>query len=139
MKTTDSTVLLALTMSLCWPLTVSATDPVTERAKALIQQYDGNGDGVLTRDEIDAAQLHRFVQIDFNQDRLISVAEAREWAGENGQNPTIWMRHLDRNGDGQLDVNEYVDQVVETIIAMDHNNNGWITRKEVRRSLQQAR
>lgn len=109
----------------------ASDDDSAERARAFIRQFDGNGDGHLTLDEVDAAQLSRFVEIDTNKDRVISIAEVRAWKGVKGQNPALWIRRFDRNGDNQLDVSEYVDQVVKMVKRFDSNDNGWVTQREV--------
>jgi hypothetical protein len=62
---------------------VASTD---DRARALISQFDGNGDGVLTKDEIPEQIRGYFGVIDQNKDGSIDVDEATNFVKQSGGN-----------------------------------------------------
>lgn len=52
--------------------------------------------------------------------------------------PTI-LQHLDKNGNGQLDRNEAVDQLADNFDRLDRNRDGMLSEQEIKRGLALAR
>lgn len=101
---------------------------------------DRNGDGVITPDEMDAARKAAFRRLDANRD---GVLDEDEFAARNPdpgsiQPPELEARRkrdprfvqLDRNGDGQITIEEYLADGHDRFARADSNHDGKLTRAE---------
>lgn len=114
---------------------------------AILESDDGNGDGFLDRDEAPVSILSVFDSIDGDGDGRIDDFEAVRWDDkrlapkrEAGSGPRTkqrdspdgagtavgLIRHLDRNGDGQLSVEELPPEQRNAFGRLDINQNGFI-------------
>ncbi|MGN6143756.1 MAG: EF-hand domain-containing protein [Mesorhizobium sp.] len=75
-----------------------------------LKAADTNGDGTLSRDEIEAMVMKRMVE------RMANRAE----------------RRLDVNGDGKVTLDEIQKQKEKEFAALDRNDDGKLDRKELR-------
>ncbi|MFK8183944.1 MAG: alpha/beta hydrolase fold domain-containing protein [Phormidesmis sp.] len=113
------------------------------------EQFDSNGDGSLTPDEVENRRI--FSQLDTNADGQITRREARAYLEQrrNGEREleesepvTIGrggnrFEQFDSNGDGSLTPDELDNQ--RMFNRLDTNADGQITRREARAYLEQRR
>lgn len=106
-------------------------------------QFDTNGDGSLTLDEVENRRI--FSQLDANADGQITRQEARAYlqqrrqGGETSTNTANTARNqfeqFDRNGDGSITADELNNQ--RLFSRLDANADGQITPREARAYLEQ--
>jgi Ca2+-binding EF-hand superfamily protein len=102
-----------------------------ERMEAL----DTNGDGDISREEVDAVRAERFAATDTDGDGLISAeefsaaAEARE-VQQRAERHAAIFEHLDTDGDGTLSNGELSPQIDHMFSMVDSDEDGVITLAE---------
>jgi hypothetical protein len=68
-------------------------------------EYDANGDGTVTSEEIQAARAEEFAKIDANGDGYISLAELQAWPAKRQEEK---FASLDADGSGSLSQAEFL-------------------------------
>ena len=118
----------------------------------MLQGYDLNGDGRITRAEIDEELRRRFDAADLNHDGVLDGTEfatmtlhapprgrrgppnaRRNLEGMNGRgrNPDLIFKHLDWNLDGVLSFEEFAAPVRQMAMHFDLDGDGVITPEEI--------
>lgn len=108
--------------------------------EAMIEKFDANGDGAITKAEIQEAAAARFAQADTNGDGVLSAeemtaaAQARS-AKATGDRVAKRIEKLDTNGDGQLSLDEMQARGTERLDRMfdraDADGDGTLTLAEL--------
>lgn len=93
----------------------------------LLAAYDANGDGMLSFEEFQAAQVDTFVTLDTNGDGAITRAELEARNAKAGR-----MMQRDTNGDGAITESEFLSQAPGFSRA-DRNNDGVLGPQELAR------
>lgn len=97
------------------------------------QELDANGDGQLTREEMEAHRAQRFSQSDTNGDGQLSIDEARAAAQQraNDRVAKMFERH-DANQDGFLSQDELPKprRAGKMFDRIDADNSGTISEQE---------
>ena len=112
-----------------------AIRPLSEQEQnvRLILSFDGNSDGTVTRDEMEAALRRQFAACDTNGDGRIDI---REMQAENdrrfrvsgaGASPLI-----DWNQDGQIDFDEFATTARSLFAELDRDRDGKLSLDELR-------
>lgn len=70
--------------------------------------------------------------LDTNGDGYLSEEETRKGRQSLGPLYDRVHRRVDRNGDGRVSVQEYIDAQADELRQADANNDGWISRDEAR-------
>lgn len=98
---------------------------------AMLERFDANGDGVLTKDELPERAQQRFERMDANGDGQVSRDElGRRGGGE--RDPEARFKRHDANGDGLLSVDELPEERgVRMIEKLDQDGDGALSREEV--------
>jgi Ca2+-binding EF-hand superfamily protein len=113
-------------------------------ADAFIQQLDTDGDGKVSLDEALAPQKTRFSETDTDGDGFVSSEEASaafkaqvpaemlEAMKERGMPDPgeTFVKNLDQNGDGKIDLDEFSRPTVESFNRMDSDGDGFATKEE---------
>jgi Ca2+-binding EF-hand superfamily protein len=102
--------------------------------KALIANYDSDGDGTVTRRELEAGLRQYFRLADTNGDGRLDpdeVAAANQRRMREDQSTAIPL--IDWNEDGFVDFNEFANGVRSEFEELDLNGDGQVTLEEFRR------
>lgn len=110
-----------------------------DRAAMLIEEFDANGDGAISQEEIAAAQAARFAAADTNGDGALSVDEllaAQEERMQNRRAAAIerFIERFDTDGDGVLspeEASELSDRRARMFDLADANDDGSVTLAEL--------
>ena len=95
--------------------------------------FDGNSDGTVTRDELEAALHRQFDAVDTNHDGRIDLQEMqaendrRFRAAGTGASPLI-----DWNRNNQIDFDEFASTARSMFAEMDKNMDGKLDQSELR-------
>jgi hypothetical protein len=99
----------------------------------LIESYDANHDGTLTRAELEAGLKADFAAADTNHDGRLDPDEARavneqRWSRNASTTSTL----VDWNQDGFVDFNEFAGTARSLFAQLDRNGDGMLEPKEWR-------
>lgn len=94
-------------------------------------QMDANGDGVLTKEEVEHFQAERFQRMDTDGDGVLSVEEL--YNGLQRERAERLHQWMDRDGDGQVSREEFNAMRMKMFSRMDKNNDGTIKKEDLRR------
>lgn len=75
------------------------------RAMMLLQRFDTNADGIISAEEIKAAQADRLKAMDANGDGKVSADELIAW--QQKQRAEFMLKRMDRNHDGVVDAADF--------------------------------
>ncbi len=103
------------------------------------QQIDTDGDDAISGSELDDMRTRRFVQIDLDRDRALTPAEFMQDLS-NGESELIERREkrfalMDRDGNGTVDVVEYIGFGSAVMKLLDADSDGYIRRTEFTRAV----
>jgi len=113
---------------------------------ARFKASDLNRDGVISRDEVVRLQTARFLQIDYNGDGGVDLAEfsAMPTAARGAVDPKAWLKsrrfqftRIDSNADGRITLPEFEATAVQVFAASDVDNDGRVTPEELVLSITQ--
>lgn len=119
-------------------LAASAPAAVAQDSQPLamiwFQQIDSDGDDAISGSELDDMRTRRFVQIDLDRDRTLTPAEFMQDLS-NGESDLIERREkrfalMDRDGNGRVDVVEYIGFGSAVMKLLDADSDGYIRRAE---------
>lgn len=110
---------------------------------SLMAQMDSDGDGAISRTEMDAAQSQRFASLDADGDGLVSEAEYVDAVKERGRGRMAErmaqrFAQTDADGDGFATEAEFTDAGAVRFDRMDADGDGLVTADEMRQSIRQA-
>ena len=109
-----------------------------------LMRADANGDGVLTRDELQQARQKRFAALDANGDGKVETAEIDKAIMRRLERRKVRLRYrmlgrLDANGDGIISREEFLGSGGRLFRMADVNGDGKVTREELMRLRQMGR
>ena len=101
----------------------------------MLKQFDKNNDGFLEPAELPDRMRERFPRMDANGDGKLSRDELEKVAGRFGQAPSAapddaLFRLLDKNGDGKLSKEE-LENAAKMLEKLDRNKDGMLDREEL--------
>ena len=101
--------------------------------RGMLMQMDTDKDGTITRAEMDAAAATRAAAIDADKDGTITVDEIEAYRErQRAERMAERLARMDRNGDGEVSVEEYQDAQTWRLARFDRNGDGTIERREMR-------
>ncbi|MFO8046519.1 MAG: EF-hand domain-containing protein [Halomonas sp.] len=118
---------------------VIATGCAAQSHRGRLAEIDRNGDGALQFHEIQEARAKLFDRVDTNTNGLLDPKELeklREQAAQRQRGGAIQdvdLAAMDANGDGLLSRDEFANFIPQRIRDADRNNDGALTRPELRR------
>ncbi len=103
------------------------------RAEAIFQRLDTNGDGAISARESEAFRDERFAKMDADGDGTVTMAELTE-AGRQRQAERSAKRfeRMDTNGDGAIQKTEFEEVAAKRFERLDANGDGAVTLEEIR-------
>ncbi len=94
-------------------------------AEALLEQFDTNGDGAVSQDEIDAVRAADLAQYDTNGDGTLSLEEYQAyWMARFYERMVDAFQRLDANGDGEITAEEFNAGLADIVAHLDRNGDG---------------
>jgi Ca2+-binding EF-hand superfamily protein len=94
----------------------------------LFARYDTNKDGAITQDEIDQARTGTLSTYDTDKSGSLSLAEFQNlWLAQQHERMVRAFQFLDRDGDGQITKDEYLQPLANLVTDHDQNGDGKLT------------
>lgn len=95
---------------------------------------DSNGDGVVTRAEVEASVAQRFARMDVNKDGKVDKADReaakKQREAKRGERGGGMMERADANGDGALSLDEMKRMAMKRFDRADADKDGKLTASE---------
>ncbi|MFO1133361.1 MAG: EF-hand domain-containing protein [Hyphomicrobiales bacterium] len=93
--------------------------------RQLIERYDANKDGVVTQAEIDQNRQQWLAEFDTNKDGTLSLDEFKMlWLKNRNEMMVREFQFFDRDGNGQVTIEEYKGPMADIVANRDTNNDG---------------
>ncbi len=99
------------------------------RLEDLFKRADTDGDGAVSKAELDAAREARFKEMDTDGSGKVSAEEIVAWRMK--RRAERWIARRDADGDGELSLDETPNRT-DRIMRFDLDENGVVTRTELR-------
>ena len=91
----------------------------------LMERYDANKDGKVTQAEIDQNRQQWLTQADADRNGTLSLDEFRQlWTKSRNEMMVREFQFFDRDGNGQVTIEEYRVPVAKMVADRDHNEDG---------------
>jgi hypothetical protein len=98
-----------------------------------IALWDGNGDGQVTQDEINAFRAARLAEFDTNADGTLSLEEYEAlWADAMRERMVDMFQRHDDDGDGIVTATEFAERYENTVARLDRNDDGVLSKDDLR-------
>lgn len=103
------------------------------RGERLFDSFDSNGDGKLTQVEVDQVRRDRFTQFDTDADGKLTLQEYQAlWLDAMRRDMVDQFQRIDDDGDAMVTAEEFAAPFGKVVRHMDRNNDGELTRDELR-------
>jgi Ca2+-binding EF-hand superfamily protein len=100
----------------------------------LFEQFDTNGDGLITQAEIDQVLEDRLASFDADNDGSLNLEEYQAlWLDAMRERMVDRFQAHDDDGDAVVTVEEFVESYGSMVRHVDRNDDGQITRDDLRR------
>ena len=97
----------------------------------MFENFDTNGDGALTQEEIDAFRAGRFAAFDGNGDKVLTLDEYQAlWLDAVRERMVDRFQHLDADGDGKVTGDEFKRPFARMVAHADRNEDGKLDRAD---------
>ena len=104
------------------------------RMAMMMQYFDSNGDGAISRGEIEQVRDERFAAFDANGDSALSLAEFEGlWLDFMRERMVDGFQRFDADGDGLITAAEIDRPLDRAMQWMDRNEDGVIDRSDFKR------
>lgn len=100
-------------------------------AMYLFETYDTDGDGRITREEIDAVRTDRFTRFNADGSEGLSLEEFEGlWLEQRRPRMVRAFQRFDRDGDGVVTVEEFERPVARMMLMLDRNRDGALSLED---------
>lgn len=90
----------------------------------MAERYDANKDGNLTQEEIDTNRVATYGEFDGDKNSAMTIKEFEGlWLKARNQMMVREFQRFDRNGDGNLTLEEYQTPLKDMVARMDQNGD----------------
>ena len=104
-----------------------------DRIRNFADRYDANKDGKITQAEIDANRAEWFKKYDTNNDGKLSIDEYQNlWLAERHRQMVRSFQKLDIDGTGAITLEAYDAPVAHIVERLDQNNDGALSRDDMK-------
>lgn len=101
---------------------------------AMMERYDSNGDGALSRDEVLGARADQFKKFDANKDGVLDLTEYRQlWMEAMNERMVKSFQRQDNDGDGKMTTAEFNKKFTRMMTWMDRNHDDKIDADDMHR------
>ncbi len=91
----------------------------------MMDRYDANKDGKITQAEIDQNRQQWLSEFDTNKDGMLSLDEYKMlWLKEHNEMMVREFQFFDRDGNGEVTIEEYKGPLADIVADRDRNNDG---------------
>ncbi|RKF16687.1 hypothetical protein D6850_03870 [Roseovarius spongiae] len=102
-----------------------------EMMRTLFDAVDADGDGTVTREEVDSYRASRLAEVDASGDGALSIEEFDTLYREFTRSRMVDMfQHLDADGDGVISRDEMDTRVSRMFDRMDRDGDGALTLQQ---------
>jgi len=109
------------------------------RMGQMMENFDTNGDGQLTQEEIDTARAAKLAEFDADGDGQLTLEEYQAlWLDAMRERMVDRFQSHDDDGDGQVTVEEFNEDFANIVDRMDRNDDGVLSSDDRRRQRQGA-
>jgi Ca2+-binding EF-hand superfamily protein len=127
--------LIAFTMSGCIGMAVRAVaQPRKPDLSKLLAKADANGDGIITKAEFTAARAKMFERLDRNHDGYVTKDDTPRFSlrqSSNGERMQEMMLMMDKDSDGRISRDEFVNSPSLLFERADTNHDGQLDSAEL--------
>ena len=102
--------------------------------RARLLEYDADGDGEITREELPERMQRRFDRVDTNQNGVLDENELQQGmrGGRGGRGRMMdRLMEMDEDGDGLISREEAPERMGPMFERLDANDDGFIDPKEI--------
>lgn len=93
--------------------------------RQLMERYDTNKDGKVTQAEIDQNRQQMLAEFDANKDGTLSLDEFKQlWIKQRNEMMVREFQFFDRDGNGQVTIEEYKGPMANIVADRDQNADG---------------
>ena len=104
------------------------------RSERMFEQFDANGDGVITQVEIDEVRSSRLAEFDADNDGSLTLEEYQVlWMDAMRPRMVDQFQAHDDDGDGRVTVEEFGERYSSLVPRLDRNDDGQVTEDDLRR------
>ena len=104
------------------------------RMAMMMQYFDSNGDGAVSREEIEQVRTERFAAFDADGDSALTLAEFEGlWLDFMRERMVDGFQRFDADGDGRITAAEIDRPLAMMMQRMDRNEDGVIDRSDFKR------
>lgn len=102
-------------------------------AGQLMERYDTNKDGKISQEEIDANRTEWHAEFDADKNATLSLDEFQNlWLKAHRERMVRDFQRLDRDGNGQVTLDEYKQPLSSIVADHDRNGDGFLSRDDRR-------
>ena len=106
-----------------------------KRMAHMMERYDANGDGALTKDEVLGERARQFKKFDKNADGVLDLAEYKAlWVEAMNERMVKGFQRHDSDGDGKISEQDFSKKITHMMMWMDKNGDGKVDRDDFHRS-----
>jgi hypothetical protein len=100
-------------------------------AQHLMERYDADKDGKVTQQEIDRNRTEWQKQFDADKNGTLSLGEFQNlWLKARNEEMVREFQSFDRDGDGQVTLDEYTGPMANIVADRDRNGDGALSRED---------
>jgi len=99
-----------------------------------VKAMDTDGNGALTRAEVDAFALAHAAELDMNKDGVVTAVEMKAFRdAQRAKREAERLARMDTNKDGKVSVDEIAEQRAGWFMKRDADGNGELSAEELSR------